>query len=65
MKWVEYVPPLGETRNAHKDVMRKPELKKQVRRPISRQDGIKMGVKDKGWGGGGVGGSYMTQNGNV
>jgi hypothetical protein len=39
---------LGETRNAHKDVMRKPGLKRQIRRPRRRWDDIKMDVKDKG-----------------
>lgn len=52
MKWVQHVRLLGETRNAHKDVLRKPGFKRQVRRPRRRDDDIKMDVKDTVWGGG-------------
>jgi hypothetical protein len=48
MKWVEHITLLGETRNAHKDVLRKSGFKRQGRRPRRREDDIKMDVKDTG-----------------
>lgn len=58
-----HVPLLGETRNAQKDMLRKPGFKRQFRRPRHRQDDVKMDLKNTRWGS--VGGSYMTENGNV
>jgi hypothetical protein len=63
MKWVEHVPLFGETRNAHKNALRKTGFKRQFRRPRRRLDDIKMDFKDRGWGR--EGGGYVTQNGNV
>jgi len=44
MKWVEHVPLFGETRYAHKDVLRKPGFKRQFRRPRRRKDDIEIDV---------------------
>lgn len=54
---------LERDKNAQNDRLRKSELKRQFRRPSNRQVDIKMDLKDTRWGS--VGGSYMTEHGNV
>jgi hypothetical protein len=51
MRWAGHVARMGEERNVYRVLMRKPEGKSPLGRPRRRwEDGIKMDVKDIGWG---------------
>jgi hypothetical protein len=51
MRWAVHVACMGEERNVYKVLMRKPEGKRQLRRPRHRwEDGIRMDLRETGWG---------------
>jgi hypothetical protein len=52
-RWAEHVARMGEGRNVYRALMGKPEGKRQLQRPRRRwEDGIKMDLREIGWGGG-------------
>jgi hypothetical protein len=52
IRWSRHVARLGEKRNAYRLLVRKPEGKRQLGRPIRRWvDNIKMDLLEIGWGG--------------
>jgi hypothetical protein len=57
MKWVGHVASMGEGRNVYRVLVGKPEGKRPLGRPRRGwEDGIKMDLREIGWGGGGGGG---------
>jgi hypothetical protein len=55
MRWVGQVACIGEGRNVYTVLVGKPEGKRPLGRPRCRwEDGIKMDLREIGWGGGGV-----------
>jgi hypothetical protein len=53
MRWAEHVTRMGEGRNVYRFLMGKPEGKRPLERPRRRrEDGIKMDLREIGWGGG-------------
>jgi hypothetical protein len=55
MRWVGHVAHMGEGRNVYRVLMGKPEGKRPFERPRHRwEDGIKMDLREVGWGGYGV-----------
>jgi hypothetical protein len=53
MRWAGHVARVGEGRNVYRVLVGKPEGKKQLERPRRRrEDGIKMDLREIGWGGG-------------
>jgi hypothetical protein len=55
MRWAGHVARMGEGRNGYGVLMGKPEGKRPLERPRRRwEDGIKMDLREIGWGGGGV-----------
>jgi hypothetical protein len=54
MRWVRHVARMGEGRNVYRVLVGKPEGKGAFGRPRRRwEDGIKMDLREIGWGGGG------------
>jgi hypothetical protein len=52
MRWAEHVAHVGEERKVYKDLVREPEGKRPLARPRSRrEDGIRMDLREIGWGG--------------
>jgi hypothetical protein len=52
IRWAEHVARMGETRNAYRLLVRKPEGKRPLRRPIRRWvDNIKIDLLEIGWSG--------------
>jgi hypothetical protein len=55
MKWAGHVARMGEGRNVYRVLMGKSERKTTLERPRCRwEDGIKMDLREIGWGGCGV-----------
>jgi hypothetical protein len=55
MRWAGHVARMGEGRNVYRVLVGKPERKRPLERPRRRwEDGIKMDLREIGWGGGGV-----------
>jgi hypothetical protein len=55
LKWARRVARTGEKRNVYKVLMRKSEVKRPLERPRRRwEDGIRIDVKEIGWGWGGM-----------
>jgi hypothetical protein len=53
MRWAGHVARMGEGRNVWRVLVGKPEGKRQLGRPRRRwEDGIKMDLREIGWGGG-------------
>jgi hypothetical protein len=53
MRWAGHVARMGEGRNVYRVLVGKPEGKRQLERPRRRwEDGIKMDLREIGWGGG-------------
>jgi hypothetical protein len=53
MRWSEHVARMGEEREVYKILVGKPEGRRQLGRPRRRwEDGIKMDLRETGWGGG-------------
>jgi hypothetical protein len=53
MRWAGHVARMGEGRNVYRVLVGKPEGKRPPERPRRRwQDGIKMDLREIGWGGG-------------
>jgi hypothetical protein len=51
MKWAGYVARMGQTRNAYRNLLGRPEGKRQLGRPGRRwEDNIKIDVREIGWG---------------
>jgi hypothetical protein len=50
MMWVGHVARKGEKRNVYKVLLGKPEGKRPLRRPRRRWDGIRMDLREIGWG---------------
>jgi hypothetical protein len=51
IKWVGYVARMGEKRNAYRLLVRKPEGKRPIRKPIRRWvDNIRIDLGKVGWG---------------
>jgi hypothetical protein len=51
MRWARHVARMGEGRNVYRVLVRKPEVKSPLVRPRRRwQDGIKMDLREIGWG---------------
>jgi hypothetical protein len=51
MKWAGHVPSMGEGRNVYRVFMGKPEVKRPPERPRRGwDDGIKMDLRETGWG---------------
>jgi hypothetical protein len=51
MRWAEHVARMGEGRNVYRVLVRKPEGKRPLERRRHRwEDGIKMGIREIGWG---------------
>jgi hypothetical protein len=54
MRWAGHVARMGEGGNVYRVLVRKPEGKRPFERPRRRwKDGIKMNLREIGWGGGG------------
>jgi hypothetical protein len=52
MMWAEHVARMGEGRNVYRVLVGKPEGKRPLKRPRRRgEDGIKMDLREIGWGG--------------
>jgi hypothetical protein len=52
MRWAGHVARMGEGRNVYRVLVGKPEGKRPVERPRRRwEDGIKMDLREVGWGG--------------
>jgi hypothetical protein len=52
MRWAGHVARMGETRNAYRILVGKPEGKRPLRRPRRRWvDNIKIGLREIGWDG--------------
>jgi hypothetical protein len=52
MRWAGHVAPKGETRNAYRILVGKPEGKRPLGRPSCRcKDNIKMDLREIGWDG--------------
>jgi hypothetical protein len=52
MRWAGHVARMGEGRNVYRVLVGKPEAKKPLGRPRRRwEDGIKMDLREFGWGG--------------
>jgi hypothetical protein len=63
MRWAGHVARMGEGRNVHRVLVGKTEWKRPLERPRRRwEDGIKMDVRETGWGGGGVEWIYPAQD---
>jgi hypothetical protein len=55
MRWAGHVARMGEGRKFYRVLVRKPEGKRPLERSRHRwEDGMKMNVRQIGWGGGGV-----------
>jgi hypothetical protein len=55
MRWAGYVARMGEGRDVYRVLVGKPEGKRPLERPRHRwEEGIKMDLKEIGWGGCGV-----------
>jgi hypothetical protein len=55
MRWAGHVARMGEGRNVYRVLMGRPEGKRPLERPRRRwEDGIKMDLREIGWGGCGV-----------
>jgi hypothetical protein len=55
MRWAGHVARMGEGRNVYRVLVGKPEGKRQLERPRRRwEDGVKMDLRETGWGGCGV-----------
>jgi hypothetical protein len=55
MRWAGHVARMGEGRNVHRVLVGKPEGKRPLERPRRRwEDGIKMDLREIGYGGCGV-----------
>jgi hypothetical protein len=55
MRWAGHVARMGAGRNVYRVLVGKPEGKRPLGRPRRRwEDGIKMDLREIGWGGGGV-----------
>jgi hypothetical protein len=55
MRWAGHVARMGEGRNVYRVLVGKPKGKRPLERPRRRwEDGIKMDLREIGWGGGGV-----------
>jgi hypothetical protein len=55
LRWVGHVTSIGEGRNVYRVLVGKPEGKRPVGRARRRwEDGIKMDLREIGWGGGGM-----------
>jgi hypothetical protein len=53
MRWAGHVARMAEGRNVYRVLMRKPEGKRPLERPTRRwEDGLKMDLREIGWGGG-------------
>jgi hypothetical protein len=52
MRWAGHVARMGEKRKLNKVLLRKPEGKRPLGRPRRRWDGIRMDLRDIGWGSG-------------
>jgi hypothetical protein len=58
MRWTGHVACMGEERKVYKVFMGKPKGKRPLGRPRSRwEDGIRMDLRETGWGGAGL---YLT-----
>jgi hypothetical protein len=56
MRWAGHVARMGEGRNVYRILVGKPEGKRPLERPRRRwEDGLKMDIREIGWGGCGVG----------
>jgi hypothetical protein len=54
MRWAEHVARMGEERNVYRVLMGKPEGRRPLGSPRRRwEDGIRMDLREIGWGGGG------------
>jgi hypothetical protein len=52
MRWAEHIAGIGETRNAYRILVRKPEGKRPLRRPRRRWvNNIKIDLREIGWDG--------------
>jgi hypothetical protein len=52
MRWAGHVACMGEGRNVYRVLVGKPEGKRPLERPrFRREDGIKMDLRETGWGG--------------
>jgi hypothetical protein len=52
MRWAGHVERIGEGKNLYRVLMGKPEAERPIERPRRRQeDGIKMNLREIGWGG--------------
>jgi hypothetical protein len=55
MRWAGHVARVGLGRNVYRDLVGKPNVKRPLERPRRRwEDGIKMDLREIGWGGCGV-----------
>jgi hypothetical protein len=62
-KWKGHVACMGEGRNVYRVLVGKPEGKRPLERPRRRwENGIKMDIREIGWGGGGVEWIHMAQD---
>jgi hypothetical protein len=53
MRWAGHVARMGEGRNVYRVLVGKPERKRPLGRPRRRsEDGIRMDLRESGWGGG-------------
>jgi hypothetical protein len=55
MRWARYVARVGNRRDAYRDLVGRPEVKRPFGRPKGRlEDNIKMDLQEMGWGGHGL-----------
>jgi hypothetical protein len=63
MRWAGHVARMGEGRNVCRVLVGKPEGKRPLGRPRCRWEyGIKMGLREIGWGGGGAEWIHLAQD---
>jgi hypothetical protein len=51
MRWAGHVAGMGEERKVYRVLVRKPKQKRPLGRPRHRWDGIRMDIREMGWGG--------------
>jgi hypothetical protein len=63
MRWAGHVAHMVEGRNVYRVLVGKPKGKRPLERPRRRwEDGIKMDLREIGWGGGGVEWIHLAQD---